>query len=108
MKYTEVLIKRANAGSVLAGLASGVAQGFAQLGALGSVLLLAATAAGGVGLGWAASQATAHGKQDIDTNKKEYENERLKADLGYLSAKTKSEYEAFKNKYQPKPARVIA
>ncbi len=69
--------------------------------------LAAAAGIGGVG-GWLAAKLNAHDKQDIDTIQKEYENERLKADLGYLSAKTRSEYEALQNKQAPKPARVIA
>lgn len=74
----------------------------------GAVYVLAAAAATGIGLGWAGAKMTAHGKQDEATAKKEYENERLKADLGYLSAKTKSEYQQFKDKQAVKPARVIA
>lgn len=74
----------------------------------GAVWLLAAAAGAGVGIGYAGAKMTAHGKQDEDTAKKEYENERLKADLGYLSAKTKSEYQQFKDKQAVKPARVIA
>ena len=46
-------------------------------------------------------------KQDIDTIKKEYENERLKSDLGYLSAKTNQEYNAAVNKQAPKAARIF-
>lgn len=74
----------------------------------GGVYVLAAAGAAGLGIGYAASQMTAHGPQDIETAKKEYVNERLKADLGYLSGKTKLEYRDFINKKKPKPARVIA
>lgn len=84
-----------------------IADGLSQLGALGCVYLLAITSATGIGIGYTAAKATAHGQQDIDTMKKEYENERLKADLGYLGAKTKSEYAAFKNKTPQVSARVI-
>lgn len=74
----------------------------------GAVYLLAAAAATGIGAGYLGAKITAHGKQDEATAKKEYENERLKADLGYLSTKTKSEYQKFKEKQSVKPARVIA
>jgi hypothetical protein len=74
----------------------------------GTVLLLAGSGLLGGGIGYAAAKMTSHGKQDLDTVKKEYENERLKADLGYLTAKTRSEYERLNNKVAPKPARVIA
>ena len=69
--------------------------------------LAAAAGIGGAG-GWLAAKLNAHDKQDIDTIQKEYENERLKADLGYLSSKTKYEYDALKNKKAPTAARVIA
>jgi len=82
--------------------------GMADIGTNAAVMLLAAGAGVGGAAGWLAAKLNAHDKQDIDTIQKEYENERLKADLGYLSAKTKSEYESFKNKQAPKPARVIA
>lgn len=82
--------------------------GMADIGANTAVMLLAAGAGVGGAAGWLAAKMNAHDKQDIDTIQKEYENERLKADLGYLSAKTKSEYDALQNKQAPKPARVIA
>ena len=72
------------------------------------VLLIAGLGSVGAGAGWGAAKLNAHDKQDIDTIQKEYENERLKADLGYVSAKTKQEYDAFKRKQPPKAARVIA
>jgi len=70
--------------------------------------LMALLATSGIGAGWVGAKMTAKGDQDIDTVKKEYENERLKADLGYLKAKTESEYDAFKRQEDPKAARVIA
>ena len=83
-------------------------KGLNDVGVNALTLLIAATASvGGTG-GWLWAKLNAHDKQDIDTIQKEYENERLKADLGYLSAKTKSEAEAIQNKQAPKPARVIA
>ena len=86
---------------------TGIASGVGQLGAMGAVYLLAATALTGIGIGAVGAKMTAHGDLDIDTAKKMYENERLKADLGYLSGKVKTEYEAFKNKQAPKAARVL-
>ena len=74
----------------------------------GAVLLIASLAGIGGASGWAGAKLNAHDKQDIDTIQKEYENERLKADLGYLSSKTKYEYDQQKNKQAPKPARVFA
>ena len=77
------------------------------IGTTGSVYLLALAATAGLGVGYVGAKMSAHGKQDIDTVKKEYENERLKADLGYLKGKTESEYEAFKRAKDPKAARVF-
>lgn len=73
-----------------------------------AVLLIASLAGIGGATGWAAAKLNAHDKQDIDTIQKEYENERLKADLGYLASKTQAEYDAAKAKQPPKAARVIA
>lgn len=88
-----------------------VGEGFSLLGNIGTaaaVYLLAAAAATGVGAGYTAATMTAHGKQDVDTVKKEYQNDRLKADLGYLSGKVKSEYQQFKDQQAPKPARILS
>ena len=106
MTYTEWkgMQKKAN---VWSWLTRGV-EGLADVGTNTAVLLLAAGASVGGSAGWLAAKMNARAKQDIDTIQKEYENERLKADLGYLSAKTRSEYEALQNKQAPKPARVIA
>jgi hypothetical protein len=102
------LNKKADTATALTQAGTGLVNTFADLVTTGGVYLLAAAAATGIGLGWAGAKMTAHGKQDEATAKKEYENERLKADLGYLSAKTKSEYQQFKDKQAVKPARVIA
>lgn len=102
------LHKKALDFATMTNAATGLTNTFSELISSGAVYLLAAAAATGVGLGYAGAKMTAHGKQDADTAKKEYENERLKADLGYLSAKTKSEYQQFKDKQAVKPARVIA
>ena len=72
------------------------------------VLLLAAGGAIGGGAGYLAAKMNAHDKQDIDTIQKEYENERLKADLGYLSSKAKNEADILKNQTKPKAARIFA
>lgn len=73
-----------------------------------AVLLIASLAGIGGATGWAAAKLNAHDKQDVDTIQKEYENERLKADLGYLASKTQAEYDAQQRKQPPKAARVIA
>ena len=72
-----------------------------------AVLLLAAGASVGGTAGYLGAKLNAKDKQDIDTIKKEYENERLKSDLGYLSAKTNQEYNAAANKQAPKAARIF-
>lgn len=73
--------------------------------------LLSLSILGGIGAGYGAAKLTAKGKQDTDTAKKEYENERLKSDLGYLSSKVDSEYKEFKRRNADtnvrKPARLL-
>jgi hypothetical protein len=73
-----------------------------------AIYLLAAAAGVGGAAGFLGAKLNAHDKQDIDTIQKEYENERLKSDLGYLSAQAKAEAEAMKNKTAPKAARIFA
>lgn len=85
--------KKADPSAALTNLATSLVNTGADIISSGAVWLLAAAAGAGVGIGYTGAKMTAHGKQDEDTAKKEYENERLKADLGYLSAKTKSEYQ---------------
>ena len=92
----------------LASLVGAGVEAFGQLGSFGATVLIAALAGTGGALGWGAAKMNAKDAQDIKTIQKEYENERLKSDLGYLAAKTTSEYDAWKNKQAPKPARVIA
>lgn len=72
-----------------------------------AVLLLAAGASIGGSAGWIGAKLNAKDKQDIDTIKKEYENERLKSDIGYLSTKTNQEYQQVLNKQAPKAARIF-
>ena len=69
--------------------------------------LLAASMLGGYGLGWLGAKVTAHSADDMETAQKAYENERLKADLGYLSAKTQQEFDAQQRKQAPKEAYVF-
>lgn len=69
--------------------------------------LLGAAAAGGIGIGAFSAYITAHGKRDEDTVKKEYENERLKADIGYVSSRLEDEYNRAKTATKPKAARVL-
>lgn len=99
--------KEAFGWSWLTTLAGNAGSALVELGTTGSVYLLALAATAGIGAGYAGAKMSAHGDQDIDTAKKEYENERLKADLGYLKTKTESEYDAFKRAQPPKPARII-
>ena len=72
-----------------------------------AIYLLAAAAGVGGAAGYLGAKLNAKDKQDLDTIRKEYENERLRSDLGYLSAKTKAEYDEFKNKQAPKAARIF-
>lgn len=72
-----------------------------------SLFLLGSVVAGGVGIGALGAHITAHGKQDEDTVKKEYENERLKADIGYVSSRLEDEYNRSKTAVKPKAARVL-
>ena len=62
---------------------------------------------GGGVIGAFGAQLTAHGKQDEDTVKKEYENERLKADVGYLASRLEDEFNRSKTATKPKAARVL-
>ena len=74
-----------------------------------SILLLIAGGAGIGGIaGWTAAKATAKGTQDLDTIQKEYENERLSSELGYLTARTRSEQSRMQNQTKPKAARIFA
>lgn len=69
--------------------------------------LLGAAFVGGGAIGAFGAHIMAHGKQDEDTVKKEYENERLKADVGYVSSRLTDENERAKNAVKPKAARVL-
>lgn len=106
MNYTEFkeMNKKAN---LAEWLIKGVG-GLSEIGTSVAVGLLAAGAGIGGAGGWLAAKMNAKDKQDIATIQKEYENERLKADLGYLSAKTNQELQQAKTKQAPKPARVMA
>ena len=68
---------------------------------------LGAAAVGGIGIGAFGAHITAHGKQDEDTVKKEFENERLKADIGYVASRLEDEYNRSKTAVKPKAARVL-
>ena len=93
----------------LAALKSAVPAAAAGTGAItnGALMLLGAAAIGGGALGAFGAQLTAHGKQDEDTVKKEYENERLKADVGYVASRLEDEYNRSKTAVKPKAARVL-
>jgi hypothetical protein len=92
----------------LANLVGAGVEAFGQLGSFGATVLIAALAGTGGAAGWGLAKMHAKDSQDINTIQKEYENERLKSDIGYLATKLTSEYDAWKNKQAPKPARVIA
>lgn len=72
-----------------------------------ALYLLGAAAVAGGAIGAFGAQLTAHGKQDEDTVKKEYENERLKADVGYVASRLEDEYNRSKENTKPKAARVL-
>ena len=72
-----------------------------------ALTILGAAAAAGVGIGAFGAHITAHGKQDEDTVKKEYENERLKADVGYVASRLEDEFNRSKTAVKPKAARVL-
>ena len=73
-----------------------------------STMLLAAAAMAGTAGGFVTGHLSAKGQQDKKTLQKEYESARLSADLNYLSAKTRNEYEEKQRKQAPQAARVIA
>lgn len=87
-------------GSIL-GTAGGAISAAGDMTALGASYLVAASLITGIGTGWLASKAAEHGKQDEDTARKGYENERLKADIGYLRGKLKQEYSQAQRKGEP-------
>ena len=72
-----------------------------------ALLLLGAAASAGIGIGAFGAHITSHGKQDEDTVKKEYENERLKADVGYVASRLEDEWNRSKLAVKPKAARVL-
>lgn len=109
MTYREVMKKKAAAG-LMSGLGILAAHGIQTAGDLLSgtgAYVLAAAMLGGYGLGWLGAKVTAHSEEDMETAQKAYENERLKADLGYLSAKTQQEFDAQQRKQAPKEAYVF-
>lgn len=72
-----------------------------------ALYVLGAAALAGGGIGAFGAHITAHGKQDEDTVKKEYENERLKADVGYVASRLQDEFNRSKDLTKPKAARVL-
>ena len=73
--------------------------------AVGS-LILTSGIVGGAG-GFLAAKATAHNTRDFDLAKKEYQNEQVKADLGYLNSKLNDEFEEGAAKSKPKSVRML-
>lgn len=78
-----------------------------DLGAMGAAYLIAAAMGAGVGAGYLGAKLTAHGDRDMDTMKKSYENQRLRADIGYLKGRVQQESEAAKRKQDAQSARVL-
>lgn len=72
-----------------------------------ALYLLGAAAIAGTGIGAFGAHITSHGKQDEDTVKREYENERLKSDIGYVSSRLEDEWNRSKSATKPKAARVL-
>lgn len=99
-------VKRA-AWPVLMPIAGDTMKTVGDIGAMGAAYLIAAAMFGGVGAGWLGAKFMAHGDRDIDTMKKSYENQRLRADIGYLKGRVRQEADAAKNKTQAQSARVL-
>jgi hypothetical protein len=78
-----------------------------DLGAMGAAYLIAAAVAAGTGAGWLGAKMTAHGERDMDTMRKSYENQRLRADIGYLKSKVQQEHGAAKQQNDVRSARVL-
>lgn len=72
-----------------------------------ALYVLGAAALSGGAIGAFGAHITAHGKQDEATVKKEYENERLKADVGYVASRLQDEFNRSKDLTKPKAARVL-
>ena len=111
MKYNEWKGLNKEATSVLGNAGKYLMAGFGGLSDVGAqslILLLAAAGSVGGTAGYIGAKLNAKDKQDIDTIQKEYENERLKSDLGYLTAKTNDEYNKLQNQTKPKAARIFA
>lgn len=69
-----------------------------DLGAMFASTMVASAVLGGAGLGWVGAKVASKDAQDIDHVKKQYDAERLKADLGYLSGKVQTEYADWKRR----------
>lgn len=78
-----------------------------DLGAMGAAYLIAAAVGVGTGAGWLGAKMTAHGARDMDTMRKSYENQRLRADIGYLKSKVQQEHDATKQQNDVRSARVL-
>lgn len=92
--------------AALLALLPGALEQAGQITALGSAYILGSAMLTGAGAGYAVSKITSHSARDMDTVKKGYDNERLKADIGYLDAKLKQE-RADANVAAPKAARIF-
>ena len=92
------------AAHILGGTASDIVEASTRLLMLG---LIGGAALGG-GIGWGAAKLTSKSAEDIDLAKKEYQNERLKSDIGYLSGQLRQERDNMLSRQDPKAARVVA
>lgn len=104
------MTKEAGVGGAIKGIidaASNVAPAITDTASTGAAYLLAIAATVGLGAGFTAAKVTAKGKLDEDTVKKEYENARLNADITHLRGAINSEYDAYKRKKNPTPARIM-
>lgn len=104
------ITKTAGVGTALKGVVdatSNIAPAITDTASTGAAYLLAIAATVGLGAGYTAAKVTAKGKLDEDTVKKEYENARLNADITHLKGAINSEYDAYKRKKAPTPARIM-
>lgn len=95
------MVKRAE------GAIAGVFQVLGNLVSLGYAQLLAAAVLTGGGIGYTAAKMTAKGTADIGTARKSFQNERARADIGYLATKLKDEHMADKDLEKEKPMRMM-
>jgi len=104
--YKRLMAKTAGVGQLIPTMTD-VTTAVTDLGMLASAYLVAAATIGGMTAGGLTAKITSPGKSDMDTARKSYENERLKADIGYLKARLKQESDAANKVNEVKPMRVF-